>query len=191
MSKEKILIEVSARHVHVTTEDLETLFGKGYQLTPKKDLSQPGQYAAAERVDLVGPRSTIKNVSILGPVRSASQVEVSMSDARTLGLNPAIRESGNIEGTIGVQLVGPAGTVTLEKGLIVAKRHVHLTPVAAEAQGVVNGQVVEIKVHTEDRSMTFGDVVIRVSDKFAPAMHIDTDEANAAGITSTAWGEIV
>ena len=112
MSKEKILIEVSARHVHVTTEDLETLFGKGYQLTPKKDLSQPGQYAAAERVDLVGPRSTLKNVSILGPVRSASQVEVSMSDARTLGLNPSIRESGNIDGTIGVQLVGPAGSVT-------------------------------------------------------------------------------
>ena len=191
MSKEKILIEVSARHVHVTTEDLETLFGKGYQLTPKKDLSQPGQYAAAERVDLVGPRSTIKNVSILGPVRAASQVEVSMSDARTLGLNPSIRESGNIDGTIGVQLVGPAGTVTLDKGLIVAKRHVHLTPEAAEAQGVVNGQVVEIKVHTDDRSMTFGDVVIRVSEKFAPAMHIDTDEANAAGITSTAWGEIV
>lgn len=191
MSKEKILIEVSARHVHVTTEDLETLFGKGYQLTPKKDLSQPGQYAAAERVDLVGPRSTIKNVSILGPVRAASQVEVSMSDARTLGLNPSIRESGNIDGTIGVQLVGPAGSVTLEKGLIVAKRHVHLTPEAAEAQGVVNGQVVEIKVHTDDRSMTFGDVVIRVSEKFAPAMHIDTDEANAAGITSTAWGEIV
>lgn len=191
MSKEKILIEVSARHVHVTTEDLETLFGKGYQLTPKKDLSQPGQYAAAERVDLVGPRSTIKNVSILGPVRAASQVEVSMSDARTLGLNPSIRESGNIDGTIGVQLVGPAGSVTLDKGLIVAKRHVHLTPEAAEAQGVVNGQVVEIKVHTDDRSMTFGDVVIRVSEKFAPAMHIDTDEANAAGITSTAWGEIV
>ena len=191
MSKEKILIEVSARHVHVTTEDLETLFGKGYQLTPKKDLSQPGQYAAAERVDLVGPRSTIKNVSILGPVRSASQVEVSMSDARTLGLNPSIRESGNIDGTIGVQLVGPVGSVTLDKGLIVAKRHVHLTPEAAEAQGVVNGQVVEIKVHTDDRSMTFGDVVIRVSEKFAPAMHIDTDEANAAGITSTAWGEIV
>ncbi len=191
MSKEKILIEVSARHVHVTTEDLETLFGKGYQLTPKKDLSQPGQYAAAERVDLVGPRSTLKNVSILGPVRSASQVEVSMSDARTLGLNPSIRESGNIDGTIGVQLVGPAGSVTLDKGLIVAKRHVHLTPEAAEAQGVVNGQVVEIKVHTNDRSMTFGDVVIRVSEKFAPAMHIDTDEANAAGITSTAWGEIV
>ena len=191
MSKEKILIEVSARHVHVTTEELERLRGKGYQLTTKKDLSQPGQYAAAERVDLVGPRSTLKNVSILGPVRSASQVEVSMSDARTLGLNPSIRESGNIDGTIGVQLVGPVGSVTLDKGLIVAKRHVHLTPEAAEAQGVVNGQVVGVKVHTDDRSMTFGDVVIRVSEKFAPAMHIDTDEANAAGITSTAWGEIV
>ena len=191
MSKEKLLVEVSARHVHVTKEHLEILFGEGHELTPKKDLSQPGQYAAAERVDLVGPRSTIKNVSILGPVRAASQVEVSMSDARTLGLNPSIRESGNIDGTIGVQLVGPAGTVTLEKGLIVAKRHVHLTPEAAEAQGVVNGQVVGVKVHTDDRSMTFGDVVIRVSEKFAPAMHIDTDEANAAGITSTAWGEIV
>jgi len=191
MSKEKILIEVSARHVHVTTEDLETLFGKGYQLTPKKDLSQPGQYAAAERVDLVGPRSTLKNVSILGPVRQASQVEVSMSDARTLGLNPSIRESGNIDGTIGVQLVGPAGSVTLEKGLIVAKRHVHLTPEAAEAQGVVNGQVVEIKVQTDDRSMTFGDVVIRVSEKFAPAMHFDTDEANAAGLSGESWGDVV
>ena len=191
MIREKILIEISARHVHVTSEDLETLFGKGYQLTPKKYLSQPGQYAAAERVDLVGPRSTIKNVSILGPVRSASQVEVSMSDARTLGLNPTIRESGNIDGTIGVQLVGSAGSVTLDKGLIVAKRHVHLTPEAAEAQGVEDGQIVEIKVHSDERSLTFGDVVIRVSDKFAPAMHVDTDEANAAGITSIAWGEIV
>lgn len=191
MIREKILIEISARHVHVTSEDLETLFGKGYQLTPKKYLSQPGQYAAAERVDLVGPRSTIKNVSILGPIRSASQVEVSMSDARTLGLNPTIRESGNIDGTIGVQLVGSAGSVTLDKGLIVAKRHVHLTPEAAEAQGVEDGQIVEIKVHSDERSLTFGDVVIRVSDKFAPAMHVDTDEANAAGITSIAWGEIV
>ena len=114
-----------------------------------------------------------------------------MSDARTLGLNPSIRESGNIDGTIGVQLVGPAGTVTLEKGLIVAKRHVHLTPEAAEAQGVVNGQVVEIKVHTDDRSMNFGDVVIRVSEKFAPAMHIDTDEANAANVGKGTVGRLV
>ena len=191
MSKEKILIEVSARHVHVTKEHLEILFGVGHELTPKKDLSQPGQYASAERVDLVGPRSTIKGVSILGPCRNASQVEVSLSDARTLGLNAMIRESGNILGTTGIELIGPSGSVTLSEGLIVAKRHVHLTPSAAEAQGVVNGQVVSVKVETDDRSMVFGDVVIRVSEKFSSAMHIDTDEANAAAISSNAWGEIV
>ena len=112
MNKEKVLVEVSARHVHVTKEHLEILFGPGHELTPKKDLSQPGQYAAAERVDLVGPRSTIKGVSILGPCRNASQVEVSLSDARTLGLSAMIRESGNIQGTTGIELVGPAGSVT-------------------------------------------------------------------------------
>jgi len=191
MSKEKVLVEVSARHVHVTKEHLEILFGPGHELTPKKDLSQPGQYAAAERVDLVGPRSTIKGVSILGPCRNASQVEVSLSDARTLGLSAMIRESGNIQGTTGIELVGPVGSVTITEGLIVAKRHIHLTPVAAEAQGVTNGQIVSVKVETPDRSTTFGDVVIRVSEKFSPAMHIDTDEANAAAISSTAWGEIV
>lgn len=191
MSKEKVLVEVSARHVHVTKEHLEILFGPGHELTPKKDLSQPGQYASAERVDLVGTRSTIKGVSILGPCRNASQVEVSLSDARTLGLSAMIRESGSIRGTTGIEIVGPVGSVTLTEGLIVAKRHVHLTPVTADAQGVKNGQVVSVKVETDDRSMTFGDVVIRVSEKFSPAMHIDTDEANAAGISSTAWGEIV
>ncbi len=191
MSKEKVLVEVSARHVHVTKEHLEILFGPGHELSPKKDLSQPGQYAAAERVDLVGPRSTIKAVSILGPCRNASQVEVSLSDARTLGLSAMIRESGNIKGTTGIELVGPAGTVTLTEGLIVAKRHVHLTPEAALAQGVTNGQIVSVKIETDERSITFGDVVIRVSEKFSPAMHIDTDEANAAAISSTAWGEII
>lgn len=191
MSKEKVLVEVSARHVHVTKEHLEILFGPGHELSPKKDLSQPGQFAAAERVDLVGPRSTIKAVSILGPCRNASQVEVSLSDARTLGLSAMIRESGNIQGTTGIELVGPAGTVTLTEGLIVAKRHVHLTPEAALAQGVTNGQIVSVKIETDERSMTFGDVVIRVSEKFSPAMHIDTDEANAAAISSTAWGEII
>ena len=191
MNKEKVLVEVSARHVHVTKEHLEILFGPGHELTPKKDLSQPGQYAAAERVDLVGPRSTIKGVSILGPCRNASQVEVSLSDARTLGLSAMIRESGNIQGTTGIELVGPAGSVTLTEGLIVAKRHVHLTPEAAAAQGVTNGQVVSVMIETDERSMTFGDVVIRVSEKFSPAMHIDTYEANAAAISSTAWGEII
>ena len=133
----------------------------------------------------------IKGVSILGPCRNASQVEVSLSDARTLGLSAMIRESGNIQGTTGIELVGPAGSVTLTEGLIVAKRHVHLTPEAAAAQGVTNGQVVSVKIETDERSMTFGDVVIRVSEKFSPAMHIDTDEANAAAISSTAWGEII
>ena len=187
----QIKLGISARHLHVTQEHLEILFGPGHELTPKKDLSQPGQYAAAERVDLVGPRSTIKGVSILGPCRNASQVEVSLSDARTLGLSAMIRESGNIQGTTGIELVGPAGSVTLTEGLIVAKRHIHLTPEAAAAQGVTNGQVVSVKIETDDRSMTFGDVVIRVSEKFSPAMHIDTDEANAAAISSTAWGEII
>jgi len=191
MNKEKVLVEVSARHVHVTKEHLEILFGPGHELTPKKDLSQPGQYAAAERVDLVGPRSTIKGVSILGPCRNASQVEVSLSDARTLGLSAMIRESGNIQGTTGIELVGPAGSVTLTEGLIVAKRHVHLTPEAAAAQGVTNGQVVSVKIETDDRSMTFGDVVIRVSEKFSPAMHIDTDESNAVMAGRDATGVIV
>lgn len=191
MDKNKVLVEVSARHVHVTQNDLEVLFGKGHQLTPKKDLSQPGQYASEEKVDIVGPRSTLKAVTILGPVRNASQVEVSLSDARTLGASALIRESGYIDGTQGVTLVGPAGSVVLEKGLIAAKRHVHLTPENAAYYGVQNGQVVSVKVETDDRSLTFGDVVIRVSEKFAPAMHVDTDEANGAGIVGSAWGEII
>lgn len=191
MNENKVLVEVSARHAHVTQADLEVLFGKGHQLTPKKDLSQPGQYASEERIDVVGSKSTIKGVTILGPVRPASQVEVSLTDARTLGAVAIIRESGLIEGTHGITLVGPAGSVTLSQGLIAAKRHIHLTPEAAQQFGVSNTQVVSVKVQTDERSMTFGDVVIRVSDKFAPAMHIDTDEANAAGITSTAWGEIL
>lgn len=191
MEQKKVLVEVSARHVHVTQEHLEILFGKGHALTPKKDLSQPGQFASAEKVDVVGARSTIKGVTILGPCRNASQVEVSLTDARTLGTSALIRESGYIDGTESVTLVGPEGEVVLEKGLIAAKRHIHLTPEAAEEYGVKNSQVVSVKVETPDRTTIFGDVVIRISEKFAPAMHIDTDEANAAGITGTALGEIL
>ncbi|MEI7668307.1 MAG: PduL/EutD family phosphate acyltransferase, partial [Erysipelotrichaceae bacterium] len=138
MNLDKILVEVSARHLHVTQADLELLFGQGYQLHPKKDLSQPGQYASEERVDLVGLKNTIKGVTILGPVRSASQVEVSLTDARTLGLEAIIRESGLIDNTTGITLVGPVGTVVLSKGLIVAKRHVHLDPKNADYYGVKN-----------------------------------------------------
>lgn len=191
MSEKKVLVEISARHVHVTQADLETLFGAGAVLHPKKNLSQPAQYASEEKVDLVGPKSTIKNVSILGPCRNASQVEVSLTDARTLGLTAMVRESGSIEGTTGVTLVGPAGSVVLTKGLIAAKRHIHLTPEVAAAFGVKNSQIVSVKVGANERTTTFGDVVIRVSEKFAPAMHIDTDEANAAGLSGESWGDVV
>jgi putative phosphotransacetylase len=191
MEKEKVLVEVSARHVHITQADLETLFGAGHQLTPKKPLSQPNQYAAEERVDLVGPKSTIKNVVILGPVRKATQVEVSLTDARTLGVDAIIRESGHIDQTKGITLVGPLGQIELPAGVIAAKRHVHLTPEAAIYYGVADKQIVSVKVVTDQRSLAFGDVVIRVSPTFAPAMHIDTDEANAAGIVGSALGEII
>lgn len=191
MSEKKVLVEISARHVHVTQADLETLFGAGAVLHPKKNLSQPGQYASEEKVDLVGPKSTIKNVSILGPCRNASQVEVSLTDARTLGVSALVRESGSIEGTNGLTLVGPAGSVVLTKGLIAAKRHIHLTPEVAAAFGVKNSQIVSVKVGANERTTTFGDVVIRISEKFAPAMHIDTDEANAAGLSGESWGDVV
>ena len=191
MSEKKVLVEISARHAHVTQADLETLFGAGAVLHPKKNLSQPGQYASEEKVDVVGPKSTIKNVSILGPCRNASQVEVSLTDARTLGVSALVRESGSIDGTSGVTLVGPAGSVVLSQGLIAAKRHIHLTPEVAAQFGVKNSQIVSVKVGANERSTSFGDVVIRVSDKFAPAMHIDTDEANAAGLSGESWGEVV
>lgn len=191
MEKEKVLVEVSARHVHITQEDLEVLYGAGHMLTPKKPLSQPGQYASEERVDVVGLKSTIKNVVILGPVRKASQVEVSLTDARTLGVEAIIRESGHIADTTGITLVGPKGQIELTGGVIAAKRHVHLTPETAVYYGVADKQIVNVKILTEQRSLTFGDVVIRVSDTFAAAMHIDTDEANAAGIIGSALGEII
>ena len=191
MNEKKVLVEISARHVHVTQADLETLFGSGAVLHPKKNLSQPGQYASEEKVDLVGPKSTIKNVSILGPCRNASQAEVSLTDARNLGVVALVRESGSIEGTLGITLVGPAGSVVLSKGLIAAKRHIHLTPEVAAQMGVKNTQIVSVKVGANERSTVFGDVVIRVSEKFAPAMHIDTDEANAAGLSGESWGEVV
>ena len=191
MNEKKILVEISARHVHVTQADLETLFGVGAVLLVKKNLSQPGQYASEEKVDLVGPKSTIKNVTILGPCRNASQVEVSLTDARTLGAVAMVRESGNTNGTLGITLVGPAGSVTLTQGLIAAKRHIHLTPEVAEQFGVTNSQLVSVKVGAIERSTIFGDVVIRISEKFAPATHIDTDEANAAGLSGESWGEVI
>jgi Propanediol utilization protein len=187
----KVLVETSARHVHVTAEQVEILFGKGAKLTNKKDLSQPGQFACEQRVTVVGPKKELAGVSILGPERSAGQVEVSMTEARTLGISAPVRESGDIAGTPGCKLVGPCGEVTLAEGVIVAKRHIHMTPADAEKIGVSDKQVVSVKVGTADRALTFGDVVVRVSPKFALAMHIDTDESNAASACGVVYGEII
>ena len=187
----QILVETSARHVHVTKETLEILFGKDAVLTKKKDLSQPGQFACGERVTVVGPKKSLANVSILGPCRSADQVELSATDARSVGLPIAIRESGDIAGTPGCKLIGPCGEVEIKEGVIVAKRHVHLTPETAEKLGVKNKDIVWVKIDTPERKAVLGDVVIRVSESFADAMHIDTDESNAIGATPNLYGEIL
>lgn len=185
------VVETSARHVHVTQADLETLFGAGYQLTKKKDLSQPGQYACEERVTVVGPKKELANVSILGPCRKATQVELSLTDARSIGIAAPVRESGDTAGSGACKLVGPCGEVELTEGVIAAKRHIHATPADAEKLGVSNGEVVSVKIDTDGRSLVFGDVVVRVSDSYALAMHIDTDESNAAGCGKEVYGEIV
>lgn len=187
----KVMVETSAHHVHVTKETLEALFGKGATLTNKKDLSQPGQFACVEKVTVVGPKSEMK-MSILGPERSADQVEISLTDARKLGIAAPVKESGDIAGTPGCKLVGPAGEVEIECGVIAAKRHIHLDPATAEQFGLNDKQIVSVKVgESTGRATTFGDVVIRVSSSYAPAMHIDTDESNAAGLGGTVDGEII
>ena len=190
MSQE-FIVETSARHVHVTEETLEVLFGKGHTLTKKKDLSQPGQYACEERVEVVGPKKALANVSILGPCRKADQVELSATDARSIGIAAPIRESGDTAGSGACKLVGPCGEVELKEGVIVAKRHIHLTKADAEELGVKDKDVVWVKVETPERKAILGDVVCRVSDSYAKAMHIDTDEANAIGSVPGLTGVIV
>lgn len=187
----KFIVETSARHVHVTKEHLEILFGEGYELTKKKNLSQPGQFACNERVAVIGTKGQFPAVSILGPVRPATQVEISASDARTLGVNAPVRESGDIAGSAPCKLVGPKGEVEISEGVIVAKRHIHMTPADAESFGVKDKDVVSVKIDSPERSLVFGDVVVRVSDKFALAMHIDTDESNAVLAPAGTMGTIV
>lgn len=186
----KILVETSARHVHLTQEQIEILFGKGAVLHNKKDLSQPGQFASEERVTVVGPKKPIERISILGPARSAAQVEISFTDARTLGISAPVRESGDIAGTPGCKIVGPCGEIDINEGVIIAKRHIHLTPETAEQYGVKDKEIVKVKINS-DRTTIFDDVVIRVSPKFAPAMHIDTDESNASCAFGEVYGEII
>lgn len=187
----KVLVETSARHVHVTREVLDILFGKDYELTVKKMLSQPGQYASAERVDVVGPKKTLTGVSILGPIRPETQVELSLTDARSIGVVAPVRESGQIAGSGACKLVGPKGEVEITEGVIAAKRHIHMTPADAAEFGVTDKQVVSVKIDSDGRSLTFGDVVVRVSEKYALAMHIDTDESNACAVAPGAMGEIL
>ena len=185
----KILVETSARHIHVTEATLKTLFGADAELHNKKDLSQPGQFACEEKVEVVGPKGSLK-MSILGPTRPVDQVEVSYTDARALGITPPVRESGDVAGTPGVKLVGPCGEVEINEGVMVAKRHIHMTPEDAEGLGVSDKEIVKVKIATA-RPLIFDDVVVRVSPKFALAMHIDTDECNAAGAFGQVYGEIV
>ncbi|MBO5449259.1 MAG: phosphate propanoyltransferase [Ruminococcus sp.] len=185
------IVETSARHVHVTKETLETLFGAGHELTKKKDLSQPGQFACEERVTVVGPKKELANVSILGPCRPADQIELSATDARSIGIAAPIRESGDVAGSGACKLVGPCGEVEVKEGVIVAKRHIHMTPADAEAFGVSNGEIVAVKIESPERTAILCDTVIRVSEKYALAMHIDTDESNAVGAGREQTGEIV
>lgn len=197
----EILVETSARHVHVTQETLEVLFGKGAQLEVRAMLSQPGQFVSKQRINVVGYKldkvtgqkveAVIKNISILGPVRKANQVELSVTDARSIGIAAPIRESGDIAGSGACKLVGPCGEVELSEGVIVAKRHIHMTPKDAEEFGVKNGDVVKLELNTPDRALTFGDVVVRVRDDFALACHIDTDESNAACAGGTVYGKLI
>lgn len=178
-SNNTVPVGVSARHVHLSQEHLDILFGAGYQLTVKKELSQPGQYAANERVDLVTEKTTLKGVSILGPVRKQSQVEVSLTDSLKLGVKPPVRDSGDLHDSPGLTLVGPHGSVTLTEGVIAAFRHIHMTPADAAAFGVKDKDIVKVRCGGQ-RGLVFDNVLIRVHEQYALEMHIDTDEANAA-----------
>ena len=187
----KIIVGISNKHIHLSQKDLETLFGKGYELTVKKELVQPGQFASEEKVDLVGPKTTFKGVRVLGPVRPETQVELSFTDARQFGLTIPVRESGKLEGTPGCKVIGPCGEVDLDHGVIAAKRHAHFSPDQAKEAGVVDGQTIKIKLESPDRTTIYDDVVVRAKPYYVKEVHVDTDEANAAGIGPDAVCEIV
>ncbi|MFA6675703.1 MAG: phosphate propanoyltransferase [Bacilli bacterium] len=187
----EILVETSARHIHVNEEQFKVLFGPEAKLEARAPLSQPGQFVSFSRLDIVGPKKTIPNVSILGPFRKNAQIEVSATDARTLGVPAIVRESGEVEGSAPIKIVGPVGELDLSEGCIVAKRHIHMSPADAEEFGVTNGDIVKLEVNSPERSLVFGDVVIRVRDDFALACHIDTDEANAAGCSGVVHGKLI
>ena len=189
-SKLSVMVEASGRHVHLSQEDADRLFGKGYEFKIKKELSQPGQYAYAERVDVTGPKGTIKNFAILGPCRNKTQIEVSMTDARTLGIDAPIRLSGDTENTPGCKISVGDKSIDVFEGVIVAKRHIHVTPNDAIRFGIKDNDILKIKVFAE-RPLIFDDICARISDKFSTAVHIDYDEANACGFNVGTVGIIV
>jgi acetate kinase len=186
-----IPIAVSARHIHLTRDAIDTLFGPGHQLTPRKPLSQPGQFACEETLTVVGPRRSIEGVRVLGPERRACQIEVSRTDEFHLGLDAPVRASGNVAGSVGARLIGPAGELVIKEGVICAWRHIHMTPADAARFGVADKDVVDVAIDSDGRNLVFGDVLVRVSDRFTLEMHIDTDEANAAEISSGDAGALV
>ncbi|WP_336785962.1 phosphate propanoyltransferase [Paenibacillus sp. MMO-177] len=190
MEQKMVPVGVSARHIHLSAEHVAILFGEGSELTEAKPLSQPGQYAANETVAVIGPKGSFPKVRILGPVRKATQLEVSRTDAFALGINPPVRESGNIQGSAGITIKGPAGEVTIEEGVIVAARHIHFHTSDAEKWGIADKQHLKVRFQGE-RGVVFEQVIARVSPDFALDMHIDTDEANAAGIKNGDTAEII
>ena len=188
MARIFIPLEASGRHVHITKEQAMTLFG--HSLTPKRPLSQPGQYLANERVTLIGPKGEMENVAVLGPERPEGQVEISLTDGRTLGITPALRLSGDVNGSPGATLRGPRGQVKLQQGVICAKRHIHMTPETAKRMNIKDKQIVKLQVFT-DRPLVFDNVTVRVSPKFADYVHLDYDEANACGFQNGDLGRII
>lgn len=187
----QVTVGLSNKHVHLSKEHINILFGEGHELTPMKDLSQPGQFACDEKVDLVGPKRTIKGVRILGPARKETQVEISLSDGFTLGLKEVpVRDSGKTDGTPGVKLVGPCGEVELEKGVIAASRHIHMHTSDAEKYGLKDKDIVQVKVGGQ-RGLTFDNVLIRVHDEYALDMHLDVEEGNAAGLVNGDTVEVI
>lgn len=186
----KVPVGLSNKHLHLKAEDIEILFGKGHELTPTKDLVQPGQFACEEKVDIVGPKSTLKGIRVLGPARPETQIELAATDARTIGIKAPIRESGKLDGTPGCKLVGPCGEVELDHGVILALRHVHLNPEQAEEAGVKDKDIVSIRIEGE-RGLVFDNVLVRAGSAHEKEFHLDTDEGNAAGCTPSTIAEII
>jgi propanediol utilization protein len=186
----KVLIEGSARHVHLSQEDMEILFGKGFSLSRRRDLLQPGEFLTDEKVTLAGPRGKLDRVSVLGPIRKATQAEISLTDARVLGVTAPVRLSGDLAGSSPVRVDGPEGSVELSEGCVIAKRHLHITPADAERFGITGRDTVQVKVGGE-RGLIFDEVSVRVSDNFYTEVHLDYDEMNAAGLSGEVYGDLV